>query len=417
MSARVMGARARSIESPLWYFDFRTCDTAIDPRITFTRASADWRFNSSGVLVSVASGAPVIEFDPVTLVNKGLRVQPQRINAIRNATMLGAVAGSPGTAPTNWPMSSTGGVLTRTIVGTGTVNGISYIDVRYQFSGAGTAFLSVEQSNVIAASNAQAWTQSTWVSLVGGSLTNVSAVGSIVSEYDSGAGFLTNGVSNFTPTATLTRRTFTRTNTNASCAFVGPGLYITATGAADITLRVGLPKLELGSFATSDISTQGTQATRAADLPILMGINQTKGTLVVTGEIIGGTPSTFPWFAALTTATPNSDAIGIAWTANGGALRGGIAAGGTATLDQAGTANLTAGSAFKAAIAFDTNYGQTALGGGYISSVDTSVTVPTCDRAYLGGPTRFQETPAMYLQTFALYSDVLGPRQLLELTT
>ena len=55
---------------------------AVDPRITFTRASTATRTNAKGLLESVASGTPRIDFDPVTLACKGLLIEEARTNLL-----------------------------------------------------------------------------------------------------------------------------------------------------------------------------------------------------------------------------------------------------------------------------------------------------------------------------------------------
>lgn len=52
----------------------------VDPRITFTRASTSIRVNAKGLLESVPSGTPVIDFDPVTGRCLGLRCWEARTN-------------------------------------------------------------------------------------------------------------------------------------------------------------------------------------------------------------------------------------------------------------------------------------------------------------------------------------------------
>lgn len=102
MSARVMGALARSIDSPNLSLDFTQCDTAIDTRITFTRASTAWRCNSAGVLVPVASNVPRIDFDPITLASKGLLIEETRTNLLlRSEDMATTWAGGSKTISTD----------------------------------------------------------------------------------------------------------------------------------------------------------------------------------------------------------------------------------------------------------------------------------------------------------------------------
>ena len=232
---------------------------AVGGFLTTTRASDAYADDTAGNWSLFASGVPRI-------TDKGLLVEEARTNSIRNNSMQGVVAGTPGTAPTNWFPSSTGGVLTRTIVGTGTENGIDYIDIRYQFSGSGTAHIQFESGTSIAASVAQSWAASAFVKLVGGALTNITSCNVTIIENDSGGVFLAGNGTSFTPDGTLTRRSHLRTLNQATVAFTYSAISIVASSAADITLRIGWPQLELGSFATFPIRTTSAAATRAADV-------------------------------------------------------------------------------------------------------------------------------------------------------
>jgi hypothetical protein len=59
-------------------FDFRA--GALDPRITFTRASAGWYFNSAGNLTQAATDAPRFDYDPATLQARGLLIEGASTN-------------------------------------------------------------------------------------------------------------------------------------------------------------------------------------------------------------------------------------------------------------------------------------------------------------------------------------------------
>lgn len=54
--------------------------SAFSDIVTFTRASAAWRFNSSGVLEQVPANQPRIDYDPLTLALRGLLIEEQRTN-------------------------------------------------------------------------------------------------------------------------------------------------------------------------------------------------------------------------------------------------------------------------------------------------------------------------------------------------
>jgi hypothetical protein len=197
-----------------------------------------------------------------------LLLEPQRTNSIRNSTMVGAVAGSPGTLPTNWSNLVTAG-LTRTIVGTGTENGLPYVDIR--FNGTANALstrIDFEGSTNIAALTAQVWTNSIYSKIVSQPNPAVSYALQML-ERTSGGGFVTDGSQIFTPTTSLQRFAFTRTlNGGATVANVQPCITINLTNGAtyDFTIRIAAPQMELGASATTFIPTTTAAVTRLVDV-------------------------------------------------------------------------------------------------------------------------------------------------------
>lgn len=247
--------------------------------ITFTRASSGTVVNAAGALETVASNLARFTHNPLTGESLGLSVEESRTNSIRNNTMAGAAAGTPGTAPTNWTLFGSTSGLTQQIIGTGTEDGINYIDVRY--SGTTTGVISsgtiarYETTTQIAALSGQTWTASEYIKLASGSLANISSLQIAVIERSAAGGFLNSSVVVVTPTAAslaTQRRSVTRALNNASTAFVTSQLLISAPSGAsiDVTLRIGLPQLEQGASATSTISTTGAATTRSADLADLI---------------------------------------------------------------------------------------------------------------------------------------------------
>jgi hypothetical protein len=254
--------------------------------------------------VSAAAGVPRFDHNPVTGESLGLLIEEQRTNSIRNNTMQGAVAGSPGTLPTNWTANTPINGLNREVVGAGVEGGIQYVDIRYSGTTSSTALTPIyfEGSAQVAALSGQSWTNSAYVSLVGGSTANITLLVIGIDENNNLGNFLTGSSTAFTASsgALLTKRfSHLRTLNNASTAFVRPYVFFTySSGAAiDITLRIGLPQLELGAFATSVIPTTGTAATRTADVATLTGTNfsswyrQDEGTITAEYDVTGYNPA------------------------------------------------------------------------------------------------------------------------------
>ena len=249
-----------------------------DPRITFTRASTATYFNSLGVLTTANNNVPRLDYNPSTLAPLGLLIEEQRTNSIRNNTMQGAVAGTPGTLPTNWITIGAGlGTLTQQIVGTGISNGITYIDVRISGTTSTISFgISPESNTQISAASGQNWTSSIYLARVGGTTSNLTIIQRVVERTIVGSG-VANTPTNITSSlgTSLSRFSVTRTLTDATTAFVTTDvLFEFLAGAAiDITLRIGLPQLEQGAFATSVIPTTTTALTRNADVASMTGTN------------------------------------------------------------------------------------------------------------------------------------------------
>lgn len=259
-----------------------------------TRATVASYFDSSGNRQTAAINEKVFDYDPATGRFLGLRREKGRTNSIRNNTMAGASAGSPGTLPTNWSTFTTLTGLTRTVVGTGTENGLYYIDIRLNGtpSAAGHYFLQAETSTSVAASNGQTWAGSAFYKLVGGTLTGVTFA-NFVSSRDSGGADLGGGSVAFTPSASaLSAQRVQTTFTNVSASTAAELHYIdmVLSGAAvDFTLRIGSPQLELcGSStakASSVIDTSGSALARSPDVISITGSDYTSLGLGSAGAI------------------------------------------------------------------------------------------------------------------------------------
>lgn len=343
--------------------------------LTVTRASTGYAEDTSGNWTSFSSNQPRI-------TNKGLLVEESRTNSIRNNSMQGATAGvlgSGGTLPTNW--SHTGGVtagLTCTIIGTGTENGVEYVDIRYNGTTSSTVFVPFfESSATNAASSGQVWTASAFVKLVSGSLTNVTSF--VLDALSIGGS--TTGSLTFTPGSTLTRVSAACTM-GAGTTNVRPQISVTVTNAAavDFTIRFGWPQLELGASATSPIRTTTAAVARAADAVSLAGGNFTSwftggSSGAMYAEVIPDLSQTngFPGYFAVDDGTTNNFLQILMNNAGNNSSYEGTS-GGVAQFGLGGTVLSAANNKF--ALAYATNDAAASTNGSAVST-DVSVTVPT----------------------------------------
>jgi hypothetical protein len=254
---------------------------ALDPRITFTRSSGGSYVGADGLIKYAGVNEARFDHDPVTGESLGLLIEEARTNSIPNSTAQGAIFGSPGTVPTGW--FSTGEIngLKREIVSTGTEDGIPYVDIRYSGTTTASSAFNILPSftTAIPAASGQTWTGSAYVKLQAGSTANFSVITASVNGRTSSN--LSSEVTNliYTPTTAPLReqrRSVTHTMGNVSTERVTTTVFSGSFPSGvfiDITLRVGLPQLERGAFATSVIPTQASTRTRAADNASITGKN------------------------------------------------------------------------------------------------------------------------------------------------
>jgi hypothetical protein len=214
-----------------------------------------------------------------------LLLEPQRTNSIRNSTMVGAVAGTPGTLPTNWSASAAG--LTQTIVGTGVENGVPYIDFRFNGTAISTGVsVRFETTTGIAASNTQVWTATSWLRFIAQPTPPLSTTISMAERTAAGGLVVVGSSSSLSVTSSLNRFSFTRTlSGGATVGAIQPEVSFNLTNGAayDFTFRIAAPQMELGAYATTWVPTTTAAVTRIADAASKTGVSsligQTQGTL------------------------------------------------------------------------------------------------------------------------------------------
>jgi hypothetical protein len=211
--------------------------------------------------------------------------------------MVGAVSGTPGTNPTLWQYVVTqSNGLNVSIVGTGTENGINYIDYRFNGITVASPGAIVFAIDATAASTGQIWTNSIYWKLVGGTTTGIVNWLLGIIENTSGGGAFVGGAfyGQTAPTsASLVTQRPAATRTLSGGATVGQvqfamNINVSGKTAIDFTIRLGMPQMEQGSFVTSVIPTTASTVTRSADRASMEGTNfsswynQSEGSIVTT---------------------------------------------------------------------------------------------------------------------------------------
>lgn len=245
--------------------------------------------NNSNVDFTIRIAAPQLErnyfvTDYIPTTNTAVTVagygEPTRINHIRNSRAIGAIAGTPGTAPTNWSVSP-GTTLSSQIIGTGIENDINYVDVRvFGTNSSGTIqYPGIRFDNVtqIAAVANSIWTTSAYLRRVAGTTANVAGIIMVMGGYAANGvstnQYATNTISSLESSSIATnRRIVVSSNTsfsNTQTAFIAPWFqFQVANGnSIDLTIRIGAPQTEFGNTATSYIPTYNVAARRPSNEP------------------------------------------------------------------------------------------------------------------------------------------------------
>lgn len=363
--------------------------TSISNLITCSRASPRLAQYSNGTWASFGNNVPAI-------TDLGLTAFESRTNSIRNSTMQGAVIGdigSGGSLPTNWTRGNDT-ATTLTVVGTGAQFGLSYIDLRWHgTAGSGTTTLLFEVNTAITAAVGQTWDGSLFAQLVGGTTTNVTAIGMSVSgRTNTGAANESSPTTVFLPTINnFTRKDISYTLATTGSVFVNGILLINYTNGAavDFTLRIWQPQLEgtAITFAGPPIPTSGSAATAAADVITLANVPTFGGSYTLLGKGYRFGASQIGAILMIDDGSDGSNRSELFSNSNGTTPSMLGQTGGTFYLNQAVATGQILGAPGTLAVAFAPNDQAGVFNGGTPStnSTGTPIKSPTVTTVQIGG--------------------------------
>jgi hypothetical protein len=366
-----IGTEAALVEAvPIVDFDFMT--GVLDPRLTVSRSSAAWNFNSSGNLVQAANNTARFDHDPVTLEPRGYLLEPTRINAAlysrdftnaawvkTNITAALDVVGLDGAANTASSLTAT--AANATVLQTITAASAARVTSFYVRRITGTGTVEITQDN-----------GATWTAI------------SITGTWQRFA----------TAVATITNPVI--------------GLRLGTDG--DV-VAVDVAQCEIGSFATSPILTTATAVTRAFEtfsMPYAVPSNFSMyyesqhmaaaltGTLSRIGVDSGSTAN---YFYSRVAGVTTSNIIDI------------LAASNSVVIADLSNQQLVLSSIVRQAAAYAPNDLTNTVNGSAIS-VDTSGVLPALTRISMIG----QGEAITYMRRFKLYDSRLSNAQLVALS-
>jgi hypothetical protein len=251
----------------------------LDNRITFTRGSSATRYNSAGLLETVADNVPRFDYDPVTLQPLGLLIEEQRTNMVVNSGQADLWGRSDATSVLDAVVNNPDGTdAYRAVEGT-TAPGQHRLQQPLSMAAGTTYTASVF---VKAGTRSRACFRlydggATQIAVVTANLTNGSQETGSGTITHVGNGWYRLSITGTCVTAGGTAYLNLADNTN-TISYNGDGAsYLYAWGM----------QLEAGAFATSYIPTTATAATRAADVAYMTSggvtswYNPTEGSFVV----------------------------------------------------------------------------------------------------------------------------------------
>jgi hypothetical protein len=369
-----------------------------------TRATTAYRTNASGILESVASGVPRLDY-PIGGGCPSLLVEPAATNLFLNSVWAGG-----GTPPTSWSTPFITGSATAAI---STINPsvAAYLFV--------TSAQRAVFSQNISQTSGTIYTHSIYVESVTGTLTvenllnyNISIAGISTFREDGGTILATHVVQ----AGKRYSLTITAPSTASAQVRIGNGVSSNTTA----TIRLSSPQIETGSVATSYIPTTAATATRNADVISKTGVSgfigQAQGTLYA--EFVAGNFNSTNQrrVVCISDGTLNNRIIIGGILNQNNRFQAVVVVAGVTDVQIIQTVDMPQNSIIKAAIAYSTNDVVFYINGVQIG-LDTSVSIPACNRFDVGNLLGSEQFINGAIRTAATYPIRLSNAQLASLTT
>lgn len=373
------GSTATERVLPRMALDFTT--GVLDPRVVVTRAlNTATRVNSSGLIETVNAGTPRFDYNPVTLVLKGLLIEETRANLlIRSSELENAAWSRTAVAISQNAATSPDGTLNAEKLIADTASSSHQIA---QNSGTLVVGATYTQSVYVKAS------EYTFAQIRGNTPNN-----NYIARFNLSTGELTSS-SNVVGTPTIVnagngwwRLTASFSPTAATSGFVYISLVnnsqqTTFSGDNVSGIYVWGAQLEAGAFATSYIPTTTLSLTRNSDVAAMTGSNfsswwqATTGGLLVRAKqsVITGTR---PW------AYINDGTVNNIISLRGNAADPELYIKATTDQVQIDAGTLVANTSYNMVGAWNTDNCAAAINGGS-PGTDSSAAIPTVDRMLIG---------------------------------
>jgi hypothetical protein len=367
---------------PRLALDFTTA--SLDPRVAFTRADATATcVNSSGFIESVAADTPRFDYDPVTLVCKGLLIEESRQNLVIQSEFASdwSFFSSAVVSNTTDPRNTTTAILLRE--GTATsghytqsevfsiTSGQVYTNSVYAKKGTATIIQMFVVSTLAPTTTYANFDVETGVVTFEGS----TAIARIV---DAGNGFYRCSMT-YTATGSGNGRFFIAfTNQNPTASRVP-----SYAGSESTNVVLALAQVEAGAFPTSYIPTTSAAVTRNADFATMTGTNfsdwYSAGAGGVVARVLPSTVSGTRPALQLDDVTAN-EVITLRGSTTNPEL---VIVDGGSPQAQIDAGTIAANTAYNLGAAWNTNNCAAAVNGG-AAVTDTTATIPTVTQARLG---------------------------------